>query len=168
MRLPRELAENVWYEVRTAINVGEPLFQLAWAAALFYRVLREAKGKFGFEMRGLKIEGVWLSFYIKPAEGLKLPKIMQWLKQTFSVRFNFRTGRTGHVWGDRYWSEIVAGEPPPEAKEVDWDAVEAEAAKPVPPGVVYKLSWGSPRQAGMGSEAPFSPQFTFLSVFPPG
>jgi hypothetical protein len=43
--------------------------------------------------------GVWLTFYIKPAEGLKLPKIMQWLKQTFSVRFNFRTGRT------RAWRE---------------------------------------------------------------
>jgi hypothetical protein len=28
--------------------------------------------------------------------------------------------------------------------------------------------WGSPRQAGLGSEAPFSPQFTFSSVFPPG
>jgi hypothetical protein len=34
------LAEDVWYEVRTAVNVGEPLFQLAWAVALFYRVLR--------------------------------------------------------------------------------------------------------------------------------
>jgi hypothetical protein len=31
MRLPRELAENVWYEVRTAVNVGEPLFRLGWA-----------------------------------------------------------------------------------------------------------------------------------------
>jgi hypothetical protein len=162
------LAEDVWYEVQTAVNISEPLFPLWWAAVLLYRVLREAKGRFKFEMRGLKIEGCTLSFYIKPTNGLELPKIMQWLKQTFSVRFNFRTGRKGHVWGDRYWSEILAGEPPPEAKEVDWDAVEAEAAKPVPAGMVYKLSWGSPRQAGMGSEAPFSPQFTFFSVFPPG
>jgi hypothetical protein len=111
---------------------------------------------------------VWLTFYIKPADGFKLPKIMQWLKQTFSVRFNFRTGRKGHVWGDRYWSEILVGEPPEWAKEVDWEAVEAEAVKPVPAGMVYKLSWGSPRQAGLGSETPFSPQFTFSSVFPPG
>ncbi|MDR1468694.1 MAG: hypothetical protein LBT00_05315 [Spirochaetaceae bacterium] len=44
----------------------------------------------------------------------------------------------------------------------------AEATKPVPAGMVYTLSWGSPRPAGMGSEAPFSPQFTFFSVFPPG
>ncbi|MDR1468823.1 MAG: hypothetical protein LBT00_05970 [Spirochaetaceae bacterium] len=167
MRLPRELAEDVWYEVRTAVNICEPLFQLAWAAVLFYRVLREAKGRFAFEMRGFAIEGVWLTFYIKPAEGFKLPKIMQWLKQTFSVRFNFRTGRTGHVWGDRYWSEILAGEPPPEAKEVDWDAVAAEAAKPVPAGMVYKLSWGSPRPAGMGSETPFRPNSRSPPCFRP-
>jgi hypothetical protein len=44
------LAEDVWYEVRTAVNVGDPLFQLWWAAVLFYRVLREAKGRFRFEM----------------------------------------------------------------------------------------------------------------------
>ncbi|MDR1469153.1 MAG: transposase [Spirochaetaceae bacterium] len=168
MRSTRQLEEDVWYAVRTVINVSEPLFPLGWATGLFCRVLREAKGRFGFEMRGLVVEGCTLSFYIKPEDGFKLPKIMQWLKQTFAVRFNFRTGRKGHVWGDRYWSEILAGEPPPEAKEVDWAVVEAEASKPIPEGMVYKVSWGSPRPAGMGSEAPFSPQFTFSSVFPPG
>ncbi|MDR1470138.1 MAG: hypothetical protein LBT00_12695, partial [Spirochaetaceae bacterium] len=106
MRLPRELAEDVWYEVRTAINVGEPLFRLAWAVVLFYRVLREAKGRFGFEMRGLKIEGCSLSFFIKPADGFELPKIMQWLKQTFSVRFNFRTGRT-RAWREWKMDNVV-------------------------------------------------------------
>jgi hypothetical protein len=101
MRLKRQLEEDVWYEVRTGINVGEPLFRLGWAMVLFYRVLREAKGQFKFEMRGLVIEGVWLTFYIKPEDGFKLPKIMQCLKQTFSVRFNFRTGRT------RTWREWI-------------------------------------------------------------
>jgi hypothetical protein len=31
MQQKRELAENVWYGVGTAINVGEPLFELLWA-----------------------------------------------------------------------------------------------------------------------------------------
>ncbi|MDR1467898.1 MAG: hypothetical protein LBT00_01245, partial [Spirochaetaceae bacterium] len=66
---------------------------------LFYRVLIETKAKFGFEMRGLALNEAWLTFYIKPANGLELPKIMQWLKQTFSVRFNVRTGRKAHLWG---------------------------------------------------------------------
>jgi hypothetical protein len=57
-------------------------------------------------MRGLKIEGCTLSFYIKPEDGFKLPKIMQWLKQTFSVRFNFRTGRA-RAWREWKMDNVV-------------------------------------------------------------
>jgi hypothetical protein len=37
---------------------------------------------------------------------------MKWVKQTFAQRYNRETGRTGHIWGDRYWSRILDGEPP--------------------------------------------------------
>jgi hypothetical protein len=37
---------------------------------------------------------------------------MQWIKQTFALRFNWDDGRTGHLWGDRYGSKILPGEPP--------------------------------------------------------
>jgi hypothetical protein len=53
-------------------------------------------------------------FYILPADGFQLPEIMKWLKQVFAQRFNGKDGRIGHVWGDRYISEIVEGEPPEE------------------------------------------------------
>jgi hypothetical protein len=156
MRLKRKLTKNVWYEVRTAVNVGEPLFLLGWSIVLLHRVLREAKKRFAFEMRGLRLDGKWLTFYIKPADGFQLPKIMQWLKQTFSARFNVRTGRTGHVWGDRYRSEILEGEPPEWAKEVDWTAVDVEANKEIPMAITYSLSWDSPRLAGMTEKMRFS------------
>jgi hypothetical protein len=39
---------------------------------------------------------------------------MKWLKQVFAQRFNGMDGRIGHIWGDRYMSEIVDGEPPEE------------------------------------------------------
>jgi hypothetical protein len=32
---------------------------------------------------------------------------MQWMKQVFAQRYNAAAGRTGHIWGDRYWSRIV-------------------------------------------------------------
>jgi hypothetical protein len=75
MRKNRELAENVWYEVRTAVNIEEPLFRLPEAKALLHRVLRETKARYGFEMRGLRLEGAWLTFCIKPDNGLKQPSI---------------------------------------------------------------------------------------------
>jgi hypothetical protein len=77
--------------------------------ALLYAALRATKGRYTFEMCGLVLDGATLSFCIKSADGFELPKIMQWVKQTFSARFNVLTGRSGHVWGDRYWSEILPG-----------------------------------------------------------
>jgi hypothetical protein len=82
MRQKRDLAEHVWYGVETAVNVGEPLFRLDWTSVIFCRVLLDAKERFDFEMRGLALSGALLSFYIKPADGLQLPEIMQWMKQT--------------------------------------------------------------------------------------
>jgi hypothetical protein len=82
--------------------------------ALFARVFRQAKGQYRFMVRALRLEADWLTFYILPADGFQLPEIMKWLKQVFAQRFNGKDGRIGHVWGDRYMSEIVAGEPPEE------------------------------------------------------
>ena len=143
MKTKRKLAQNVWYEVRTAVNIGEPLFLLPPATVLLCRVLLEANKRFPFEMRGFQLNGAWLTFYIKPADGFQLPKIMQWVKQTFSFRFNMRTGRMGHVWGERYWSRVLDGEPPEGAEEVDWGAVEAVAKTEIPKVFAYKLSWDS-------------------------
>jgi hypothetical protein len=162
------LAEHVWYKVGTAVNIGEPLFQFSWAETLFCRVLREANARFGFEMRGLKFENECLSFYIKPDDGLKLPKIMQWMKQTFSVRLNVLTGRTGHVWGDRYLSEILSGEPPERAKAVDWDAVDEGAERPLDDVITYRAAWGSPRRNGKAKSNQLSFGAAPKSASPPG
>jgi hypothetical protein len=81
---------------------------------LFNRVLREAGKRFAIEVRHLVIEADCVSFYIKPADGFMLPIIMQWIKQTFACRYNAMKRLDGHVWGDRYWSKVLAGEPPEE------------------------------------------------------
>jgi hypothetical protein len=88
------------------------LFRLRQALALFGRVLNDTQQRFVFELAGLRLEDEWLTFYIRPADGLGLPDIMKWLKQTFAVRYNVLMGRIGHIWGDRYWSLILEGEPP--------------------------------------------------------
>jgi hypothetical protein len=156
--------------VRTAINNREKVFQEErQAAAILYRVLREADDLFTFEMRGLSLGAVWLSFYIKPANGFRLPEIMQWLKQTFAVRFNARAGRTGHLWGDRYWSCILEGEPPEEAEKVDRKAVEAAAEPPTVADMRRrrKRKGVSPQQTEKAAETPFSPEIPLHSVSPP-
>jgi REP element-mobilizing transposase RayT len=129
MRQLRVLQQGVWYEIYTAVNNREALFRLRVALALFGRVLDETRERFRFELTGLRLADDRLIFYIKPADGLALPGIMQWLKQTFAVRYNVLTGRTGHSWGDRYRSVILEGEPPEEAGRGEEAAVEPGAAE---------------------------------------
>jgi hypothetical protein len=111
MRQLRILGQGVWYEVRTRINNREPLFHRVNALAIFAGVFHETELRFVFEVRGLRLEDDRLMFYIRPEDGLELPDIMKWMKQVFAQRFNVADGRTGHIWGDRYWSRIVEGEP---------------------------------------------------------
>jgi hypothetical protein len=115
MRQTRKLARGVWYEVRSGINNREPLLRWPWAMALFFRVFEETRLRCPFEVRGLRVEARRISFYIKPEDGLALPGIMQWMKEVFAQRYNALTGRSGHIWGDRYWSRILEGEPAVEA-----------------------------------------------------
>ncbi|MDR0597871.1 MAG: transposase [Treponema sp.] len=112
MRQKRILAQGVWYEIRSQINNREQILSLSGAAALFSGVFRETTLRFAFQVRGLRFGADQLRFYIKPEDGLELPAIMQWLKQTFAQRYSALSGRTGHMWGDRYWSAILEGEAP--------------------------------------------------------
>ncbi|MDR1231122.1 MAG: transposase [Spirochaetaceae bacterium] len=146
MRALRILAASVWYFVCTAVNNREPLFRSPLERARFMRVLNEAWNRYEFELRGLRFCGPWVSFYLKPADGLMLPEIMQWIKQTYAVRYNVHDGRTGHIWGDRYQSEIVAG-PPEDAEEYVCAAVVCKAER----GVRRKRRRGA--DSGGGSAA---------------
>ncbi|MDR0637871.1 MAG: hypothetical protein LBG27_03040 [Spirochaetaceae bacterium] len=168
MRQQRELAEHVWYKVGSAINIGEPLFRLPWTKVLLHRVLREIRKRYPFEMRGLKLEEAWLTFYIKPDDGFMLPLIMQLLKQTFSLRFNIIVGRRGHVWGERYESDILDGEPPEWAEEVDWGAIDKSANTPIAGAAAYILSWDSLRSPGMTITTRFSAKNAAKPASPPG
>jgi hypothetical protein len=97
------------------------------------KVLREARGIYEFEIRGLRVEADHVSFYIKAADGFMLPAIMQWIKQTFAVRYNVGHGRSGHIWGERYWSVVLGCDPPEWAEVCDLMAADwvegAEAAE---------------------------------------
>ncbi|MDR2053959.1 MAG: transposase [Treponema sp.] len=117
MRQLRILQQGVWYEISTQINNRELLFCVKKAREIFEQVFHEAELRFTFEIQGLSFEGDLLKFYIRPEDGLQLPEIMKWMKQTFAQRYNRATGRTGHIWGDRYRSRILEGEPPGEPPE---------------------------------------------------
>ncbi|MDR2052965.1 MAG: transposase [Treponema sp.] len=129
----------MWYEIHTQINNREPLFQSGdnraepVPRAIFHQVFYETGLRFSFEIRGMCLEDDSLTFYIKPEDGFQLPEIMKWMKQTFAQRYNRWAGRTGHIWGDRYWSGILEGEPPGEPSEDETGGRAEASAKGVRP-----------------------------------
>jgi REP element-mobilizing transposase RayT len=149
MRMPRILAALAWYWVVTAVNRHEPLFLDRAAVDLFNRVLREAGKRFAIEVRHLVIEVDRVSFYIKPADGFMLPVVMQWIKQTFACRYNAMKRLDGHVWGDRYWSKVLIGEPPAEGTGRG-DCVEGRAANAEEGGQIPKAR---PREGPPGGDS---------------
>jgi hypothetical protein len=102
--LPTHAQTAQRFEPSTAVNNREPLFWSALERARFKQVLNEARKLHAFALYGLRFSGPAISFYVKPGDGFQLPEIMQWIKQTYSVRYNVYDGRTGHIWGDRYAS----------------------------------------------------------------
>jgi REP element-mobilizing transposase RayT len=164
MRQLRILRQGVWYEVRTRINNREPLFRCPGVLAIFAKVFREVMLRFAFKIRDLSLEDDWLTFYIKPEDGLELPDIMKWMKQVFAQRFNAASGRIGHIWGDRYWSRIVEGEPvggPPANGARPCGSVNGARASESPNGV-------RPRWGRRGERPCFFLTYPFLPAPAPG
>jgi REP element-mobilizing transposase RayT len=149
MRQLRILRKRVWYEVRTRINNREPLFRHVRALTIFEKVFRQTMLRFVFRIRNLRLEDDWLTFYIKPEDGLELPDIMKWMKQVFAQRYNAAEGRIGHIWGDRYWSRIVEGEPVGEEAAEALERLPANGVRP---------HWGKREE---------SPGFFLTYPFPP-
>jgi REP element-mobilizing transposase RayT len=171
MRQLRILKQGVWYEIRTLVNNREPLFRRYKALAVFAAVFRQTEFRFIFRVRGLRLEDDRLEFYIRPEDGLELPAIMKRLKQSFAQRYNREDGRTGHIWGDRYWSRIVEGEPPEE------EAGETGGRAAVPDAGVRPPGGGSGRRdptlrrpdGGVrprGGKTGGTPRFSLISPIP--
>jgi hypothetical protein len=85
---------------------------------------------------------------------------MKWMKQVFAQRYNAMTGRIGHIWGDRYWSRIVEGEPDVEGK--------VEPAPGDRPCGGRAASGDRPRWGGKKGKAGFPLIFLFPAAFSPG
>jgi hypothetical protein len=169
MRKKKMFTQNAWYEVRTAVNNREPLFRRWQAIAIFCRVFGEARGRFAFELRGFALVEERLSFYIRPADGLQ-PGDHAVVEADVrgALQSACGEGRTGHIWGDRYWSRVLEGEPPEEAGVMDWAAVDVAAE-------TEEISFGtcspdgvSPLPGETPAETGFPPQNPARSPPPPG
>jgi REP element-mobilizing transposase RayT len=69
MRANRVLVPEGWYWVSTDVNNRERVFQSREAVRMLREVLREARGIYEFEVRGLRVDADRVSFYINAVDG---------------------------------------------------------------------------------------------------
>ena len=109
MRKLRELCDGADYHVTARINRGEMVFESDIVKELFLDVTRRAKKKYKFEMKNFCIMNNHIHFLIKPGKNVSLSRIMQWILSVFARAWNKMFHLKGHVWGERFFSRIIAG-----------------------------------------------------------
>jgi putative transposase len=108
MRKPRELEENARYHVTARANRKEMILETSEMKEMFLSVLRRAKRKYDFRLENFCIMGNHFHFVIQPGRSESLSAIMRWILSVFAMAFNRIKGYTGHVWGCRFFSKIIA------------------------------------------------------------
>lgn len=107
MRKLRELQDGARYHVTARANRKEMILDKASVKASFLAVVRRAKRKYDFRIENFCIMGNHFHFIIQPCEGESLSFIMKWILGVFAMSYNRDHKLWGHVWGDRFFSEII-------------------------------------------------------------
>jgi putative transposase len=102
------LLDGARYHVSIRANRKEMILEADANKDLFLSVVKEATRRYSFRLENFCVMGNHVHFIIQPAIGESLSAIMQWIFGVFAMRFNRRFGLTGHVWGERFFSRIIA------------------------------------------------------------
>ncbi|MDR0644693.1 MAG: transposase [Treponema sp.] len=109
MRSLRILRDGATYHVTSKIDHNDMSLLEPQFKRLFLSFVAKAKRRFNFRLWDFCIMGNHIHFLIKPGKEATLSVIMQWLKCNFAKAWNKAHNRTGHVWGERFYSRIIRG-----------------------------------------------------------
>lgn len=107
MRKKRILSKGARYHVSVRVNNKEMLLNTNAAKALFVALLRKAKSRYNFTIENYVIMGNHVHLLIVPGFDENLSRIMQWLLSGFAMTYNKRFNRSGHFWGERFFSRVI-------------------------------------------------------------
>ncbi len=102
----RQLKPWASYNVTCKVNRDEIIFDTKFST-LFEETIEKCKKKYSFQIHNFTVMGNHTHLMITPGKNASLPKIMQWINSVFAKAYNKATGQSGHVWKERYFSEII-------------------------------------------------------------
>jgi putative transposase len=107
-RTPRILdPEGGIYHVLCRGNNKSPIFHDAHDFRAFLSLLAESKKLFRFALHHYVLMTNHVHLMIAPTAGSSLPEIMKMINHGFSIVHKQKYGRVGHLWQDRYKSQLI-------------------------------------------------------------
>ncbi len=101
------LQQGARYHVSARVNNKEFLIHNDSMKLLFEEILFRAKTKFSFSIENFVLMGNHFHLIIRPGKNENLSRIMQWILSVFAMAYNRRHGRSGHFWGNRFFSTML-------------------------------------------------------------
>lgn len=107
----RVIVDGGMYHIINRVIAGEMLLGTEDSKRMFISVIHEAKlvKKFRFKLKNITVMDNHVHLMVKMEKGESLSRVMQWIFSVFSIRYNRRHGRYGHLWADRFKSVVIAG-----------------------------------------------------------
>ncbi len=107
MREQRIYKNETVYYITVRTNNRELLFQDQSDYEFFVEALKGRKEKYGFKLYAYCLLNNHYHLLIEPLEGANISKIMQALNTSYTLYFNKKYNRTGHLVGGRFESRLL-------------------------------------------------------------
>ena len=105
-RVPRIHIPGAWYHVTARGNERRSIFRGEGDYAQMVSLLEESVARFGLRLHGYVLMENHYHLMVESPEG-NLSRAMQWLNVSYSIWFNLRHRRVGHLFQVRFKAIIV-------------------------------------------------------------
>lgn len=106
-RGPRILLSNVYYHVINRGNQKQNVFLENLDFEVYLNLLKHYKKKYAFKLFGYCLMPNHIHMILKPKQPKMLAKFMQSLTQAYTMWFNKKYKKQGHLWQGRFKSMVI-------------------------------------------------------------
>lgn len=106
-RSARVVFPSMPYHIISRGNNREPVFQEKEDFERYLEICRRYKDQYEFKLYHWVLMNNHVHLLIETKEGSSLSKLMQGINLAYTIWFNRKKGKVGHLWQDRYKSALV-------------------------------------------------------------
>jgi putative transposase len=106
-RAARVVFPSMPYHIICRGNNREPIFEEKEDFDKYLEIFRRYKDQYGFRLYHWVLMRNHVHLLVETKENSSLSKVMQGINLAYTIWFNRKKGKVGHLWQDRYRSAVV-------------------------------------------------------------